>query len=91
MSEVKNPYNPNDTRHGAFERGVEAASAPKAPQPDVVVAMCGRSSAKSMIEMQIQRLRHQIEGLESLAKLAVVVDGTPADEALWHMIVNQRA
>lgn len=90
MSEVKNPYDHNDTRHGAFERGVEAASAPKSPQPDAV-AMCSRASAKSMIEMQIQRLRHQIEGLESLAKLAVVVDGTPADEALWHMIVNQRA
>ncbi len=99
MREVKNPYQPNDTRHGAFERGVEhgeKAARLHRDQTDnqSVAAECStgamRASAKHMIQDRIDRLHREIRDLEHLARFAEAMDGTPAESALWMLVVNQR-
>ena len=98
MREVKNPYPPNDTRHGAFERGVEhgeKAARLHRDQTDnqSVAAECSmgsmRPSATTMIGIRVAELQAEIDGLQALAKFATAMENTPADELLWKLIAKR--
>lgn len=87
-----NPYAPNEPHmHRAFREGVDAAYEANQPQPvQNAGAMCGRSSARQMIEGRIERLCQEIDGLQALVKFADAMDGTPAESALWKLVADQR-
>ena len=103
MSSPHNPYAPNQPQHHrAFELGREQGLAERADRNEANVrhsdrpmqseaAMCSRASAKTMIEIRIGQLQAEIDGLRSIAKFAEAMEGTPADEYLWKLIVNQRS
>lgn len=87
----KNPYSPGSPQHEVFEEGAEAErGAPERPQGCVENSACTRASAKTMIGVRISQLQAEIDGLRSIAKFAEAMEGTPADEYLWKLVVGQR-
>lgn len=93
----KNPYAPSSPLHQAFADGVSACQSNKptvdeAPQPQFVTAsaaMCG-APLHQIIEMRAMELRKEAHRLDELAKFAVAMDGTPAGEALWILVLGKR-
>lgn len=61
---------------------------PRSAQPMNTAAM--RASAASMLHSEAASLRHQADQLDVLAKIAAFAEGTPAEEALWSLIVRNR-
>lgn len=49
-----------------------------------------RASAASMLHSEAASLRHQADQLDALAKIAAFAEGTPAEEALWSLVVRNR-
>lgn len=87
-----NPYSPSEPHmHRAFREGVDAAYEASQPQPPrAESAMCGRSSARQLIEGRIETMMAEIDGLRSLVKFAAAMDGTPAESALWNLVACQQ-
>lgn len=100
-----NPYAPSSPLREAFDEGVAAAmnasrpdtydpnrevSESARPMSDSAGCQAMRASSCDMLLMRAGQLRAEAAALEQLAKFAVPMAGTPADEALWKMVVNQR-
>lgn len=49
-----------------------------------------RASAASMLHSEAASLRHQADQLDALAKIAAFAEGTPAEEALWSLVIRSR-
>lgn len=67
------------------------------PRPKRVYAQDGpmntaacRTSAAHMLQSEATSLRHQADQLDALAKLAAFAEGTPAEEALWALVIRGR-
>lgn len=94
MSSPHKPFAPNQPHdHRAFELGREQGLAEHADRPQPVqnaACMPYRASAKTMIGIRISQLQAEIDGLRHLAKFTEAMEGTPADEYLWKLIVGQR-